>query len=89
MNAQNSFPTGVINLRMSNLYLGLPGGSVVKILPAIQEPKEVRFQSLGQEDSPGGGHSSPLQYPCLENPMDRGAWRATGHTAAKSRTGLK
>ena len=50
MNAQNSFPTGVINLRMSNLYLGLPGGSVVKILPAIQEPKEVRFQSLGQED---------------------------------------
>ena len=60
MNAQNSFPTGVINLRMSNLYLGLPGGSVVKILPAIQEPKEVRFQSLGQEDSPGEGHGNPL-----------------------------
>ena len=29
-----------------------------------------------QEDSPRGGHGSPLQYSCLENPMDRGAWRA-------------
>ena len=27
--------------------------------------------------SPGGGHGNPLQYSCLENPMDRGAWRAT------------
>ena len=34
------------------------------------------IQSLGpsREDSPGGGHGSPLQYSCLENPMDRGAW---------------
>ena len=29
--------------------------------------------------SPGGGHGSPLQYSCLENPMDRGAWRAALH----------
>ena len=29
--------------------------------------------------SPGGGHGTPLQYSCLENPMDRGAWRATVH----------
>ena len=68
MNAQNSFPTGVINLRMSNLYLGLPGGSVVKILPAIQEPKEVRFQSLGQEDPLEEGiapHSSILAWRIL------------------------
>ena len=33
---------------------------------------------------PGGGHSSPLQYSCLENPMDREAWRATVHRVAKS-----
>ena len=33
---------------------------------------------------PGGGHSNPLQYSCLENPMDRGAWRATVHSVAKS-----
>ena len=36
--------------------------------------------------SPGGGHGNPLQYSCLENPMDRGAWWATVHGAAKSRT---
>ena len=39
--------------------------------------------------SPGGGHSNPLQYPCLENPMDRGAWWAIIHRVAKSRTLLK
>ena len=31
----------------------------------------------------GGGHSNPLQYSCLENPMDRGAWRATVHGVAE------
>ena len=35
------------------------------------------------------GHGNPLQYPCLENPMDRGAWRATIHRVTKSRTRLK
>ena len=39
--------------------------------------------------SPGGGNGSPLQYSCLANPQDRGAWRTTVHGAAKSRTGLK
>ena len=38
----------------------------------------------GSGRSPGGGHGNPLQYPCLENPMDRGAWRATVHRVAKS-----
>ena len=38
---------------------------------------------------PGGGHGNPLQYSCLENPMDRGAWRATVHRVATSQTGLK
>ena len=42
---------------------------------------------------PGGGrypegNGYPLQYSCLENPMDRGAWQATGHRVAKSRTQL-
>ena len=35
---------------------------------------------------PGGGHGNPLQYSCLENPMDRGAWTATVQRVAKSRT---
>ena len=38
--------------------------------------------------SPGEGNGNPLQYSCLENPMDRGAWRATVHRVAKSRTRL-
>ena len=44
---------------------------------------------LGSGRSPGGGHGNPLQYSCLENPMDRGVWQATGHGVAKSRTQLK
>ena len=39
--------------------------------------------------SPGGGHDNLLQYPHLENPMDRGAWQAMIHRVAKSRTRLK
>ena len=39
--------------------------------------------------SPGGGHGSLLRYSCLENPMDRGACRATVHGVAKSQTRLK
>ena len=38
---------------------------------------------------PGGGHGNPLQYSCLENPMDRGAWQATVRKVAKSQTRLK
>ena len=39
--------------------------------------------------SPGEGNGNPLQYSCLENPMDRGAWRATVHGVAKSWIQLK
>ena len=42
----------------------------------------------GSGKSPGKGHINPLQYSCLENPMDRGAWRATAHGVAESRTRL-
>ena len=38
---------------------------------------------------PGGGHGSPLQYSCLENPIDRGVWQAAVHRVAKSQTWLK
>ena len=37
----------------------------------------------GSGRTPGGGHGNPLQYPCLENPMDRGAWWTTVHGVAK------
>ena len=42
----------------------------------------------GLERSPGGGHGNPLQYSCLENPMDRGSWQATVHRVPKSQTRL-
>ena len=42
----------------------------------------------GSGRSPGEGNGKPLQYSCMENPMDRGAWRATGHGVTKSQTRL-
>ena len=45
--------------------------------------QETRVQSLGQEDSLGKGNGKPLQYSCLENPMDRGAWQAAVHGVAR------
>ena len=53
---------------------------MVKHLPTM---RETRIQSLGREDE---GNGSPLQYSCLENPMDRGTWWATIHGVAKSQT---
>ena len=41
---------------------------------------------LGLGRSPGGGHGNPLQYSCMENPMDRGAWQAAVQRVAKSQT---
>ena len=43
----------------------------------------------GTGGSPGGGDGNPLQYSCLENPMDRGAWQATLHRVRKNWTQLK
>ena len=57
----------------------------VKNLPAVQETW-VLFLWSGR--SPGEGNSNPLQYSCLENPVDGGAWRATVHEVTESRTWL-
>ena len=69
---------------------GFPGGSVVK--------KKKKNLSVNARDAGGtgsvpglrrslrGGHGNPLQYTCLENPMDRGAWWATVYKVAKSQT---
>ena len=53
--------------------------------------EDVRDAGLnpGSGRSPGGGHGNPLQYSCLENPMDREAWQAVVHGVAKSQTPLK
>ena len=56
---------------------------MVKNLPAMQE---TQVHTLDQEYSPGERNGNPLQYSCLENPMDRGAWWVTAHGVAKSQT---
>ena len=43
----------------------------------------------GSGRCPGGGHGNPLQYACLENPMDKEAWQVTVPRVTKSQTGLK
>ena len=67
---------------------GFPGGSVVKNLPANSEDAGDVNMILGLGRPPGGGNGNPLQYSCLENPMDRGTWQATVHGVTKSQTGL-
>ena len=58
----------------------------VKNPPAMQE---TQVRSLSREDFLEKEMAIPLQYSCLENPMDRGAWRATAHRVSKSWTQLK
>ena len=56
---------------------------VGKNLPATAGDRRDVSLIPGYERSPGGGHGNTLQYPCLENPMGRGAWRATVHRVAE------
>ena len=62
---------------------------VEKNLPA--NAGDIRDADLipGSGRSPGRGHGNPLQYSCLENPMDRGAWRTEVHRVTKSQTQVK
>ena len=60
-------------------WSGFSGGSVVKNLPADLGDTGDMGSITGLGRSPGGGHGSPLQDSCLENPMDRGAWRSPVH----------
>ena len=62
---------------------------MVKNPPANAEDIRDVVSVPGLGRSPGGGHGNPLQYSCLENPMDRGAWWTTVHRVTKSWTRLK
>ena len=61
---------------------------VIKNLPASARDVRDSGSIPGWGRSPGEGHGNPLQYSCLEKPMDRGVWRATIHGLAKSQTRL-
>ena len=65
--------------------VGFPGDSAVKNLSAVQET-QIQWDPgsvPGSGRSPGGGNGNPLQYSCLGNPMDRGAWQAIVHGVTK------
>ena len=65
--------------------MGFPGGSDGKE-SACSAGDQGSIPGSGR--SPGAGNGNPLQYSCLENPMDRGAWWATVHGVAKSQIQL-
>ena len=69
--------------------LCFPGGSAGKDTPALEELQETWVWSLCQEDPLQEGMATHASYSCLENAMDRGAWRATVHGVAKSLTPMK
>ena len=73
---------------LSMLRKGYPGVSVVKNLPT--GARDARHTGLipGSGRSPGEGNGNPLQYSCLENFTDKGAWWATVHGVAKSQSWL-
>ena len=58
--------------------------SQVTLVPASAGDIRDTGSIPGSGRSPGGGRGNPLQYSCLENPVDRGAWQAIVHRVAKS-----
>ena len=72
-----------------HVYLDIISAWVSQVVLMVKNP----FANAGDVSlipglgrSPGGGHGNPLQYSCLENSTDRGAWQATVHRVAKGRT---
>ena len=61
---------------------------MVKNPPANAADPDDTGSNPGLATFPGGGNGNPVQYSCLENSMDRGAWHTTVHGVAKSRTQL-
>ena len=70
-------------MHTSVFILGIPSSSVGKA-SACNAGDQSLIPGLGR--SPGEGNGNPLQYSCLENPMDRGAWRAAVHGVTTSWT---
>ena len=68
----------------TKLQRGFPDGASSKEPPANAGNIKDTGSNPGSGRSHGGGHGSPLQYSCLEHPMDRGAWQATVLGVAKS-----
>ena len=86
------FPMAWFSFREELKSLHLPENQMTPTFPAGSDGKKSAYNvgdlglipGLGR--SPGEGHSNLVQYSCLENPMDRGAWWAAVHEVAKSWT---
>ena len=82
----NGFPTRTLN----EGKMGQAGSGKIKGFPGGSDSKEsacnAGYPGLipGSGRSSGGGHDNPLQYSCLDNPTDRGAWKATVHKVKES-----
>ena len=70
------------------VIISFPGEAVVKNLPASTGDTGDEGLISGSGRSPGEGNGNPLQFSCLGNSMDRGAWQTTVHGVAKSQTQL-
>ena len=68
------------------IFMGFPGDPVVKNMPGNTGDERGAGSIPGSGRSPGGGNGDPLQYSCLENSRDRGAWWAPVHGVGKSWT---
>ena len=77
----------IVYLESYNLC-GTQVALVVKNLPANEQDLRDAGSVPGLGRSSGEGNGDPLQYSCLENPMDRGTWRVTVHRVTKSQTRL-
>ena len=72
----------------THTYMGFPGGSVVKNIPGKAGATGDSNSIPGSGRSPGEENGNPLQYSCLENSMDRGAWWGAVYGVSKSWTQL-
>ena len=78
-----------MNLRRLGSFKDFPGGSEDKQSTCNAGEIRDKVSILESRRSSGGGHGHPLQYCCLENPMDRGGWLTTVHGVTKSWTRLR
>ena len=69
--------------------MGFPGGASGEEPVCQGRRHETCVLIPGSGRSPRGGHGSPFQYACLDNPMDRGAWKSTVHGFTRSKTRLQ
>ena len=89
MDGRSKSPVPGSELSTDNAVLIIVGflcGVGVKNLPANAGDIRDTGSIPGSGRAPGGGHGNPLQYSCLENPMDRGVWWATVHRVTKLQT---